>query len=156
VSQKAESESIDYLLAQVCKLHHSRARALLHDLRLHRGQPHVLNALQEQDGLTHSNLARQMRRTPATITKMIQRMERAGFVQRKPDAEDQRVSRVYLTDAGRAVQGEMMEVLRRLEGETFDGFTPEEQALLRRFFLRVRDNLTRVTDEDATRRQKPV
>jgi DNA-binding MarR family transcriptional regulator len=147
VSPKAEPESIDYLLAQVCKLHHSRVRVLLHDLELHRGQPHVLNALQERDGLPHSELARQLHRSPATITKMIQRMERAGFVQRRPDAEDERVSRVYLTEAGRAIQGEMMAVLHRIEQETFDGFTPEELGLLRRFFLHMRDNLARVTGE---------
>jgi len=85
--------------------------------------------------------------TPATITKMLQRMENAGFVMSKPDAEDQRVSRVYLTKAGRAIQTEVEAVWQTMEQETFDGFSPEERVVLRRFLLHIRENLVRATGE---------
>ena len=80
------------------------------------------------------------------MTKMVKRMEKAGFIERKPDPEDQRVSRVYLTDAGRAIKTEVERVRRTLEDETFDGFTLEERVLLRRFFLQMRENLLQVTE----------
>ena len=38
------------------------------------------------------------------MEKMIQRMERSGFVERRSDPEDERLSRVYLTERGRALQ----------------------------------------------------
>lgn len=79
MSQQAQPESIDYLLAQICRLHRIRAHALLEDLGLYRGQPPVLRALWEREGLTHSELAARLHVQPATITKMIQRMERTGF-----------------------------------------------------------------------------
>jgi DNA-binding MarR family transcriptional regulator len=72
---------------------------------------------------------------------MIQRMEKAGFVACRADPEDQRVSRVYLTDAGRAIQTEVEQVWSVLENETFAGFTLQERMLLRRFFLQIRENL---------------
>jgi len=145
MSQRTEPESIDFLLAQVCRLHHARAHTLLEELGLYRGQPPMLHALWEQEGLTHGGLAERLHVQPATITKMIQRMEKAGFLERRSDPEDQRVSRVYLTDAGRAIQAEVRQVWRTLEGETFAGFTLEERVLLRRFFLQIRENLIRVT-----------
>jgi len=145
MSQRTEPESIDFLLAQVCRLHHARAHTLLEELGLYRGQPPMLHALWEQEGLTHGELAERLHVQPATVTKMIQRMEKAGFLERRSDLEDQRVSRVYLTDAGRAIQAEVRQVWRTLEGETFAGFTLEERVLLRRFFLQVRENLIRVT-----------
>ncbi len=145
--QPTEPETMDYLLAQVCLLHHSRAHALLEAIGLYRGQPPVLRALWEQEGLTHTELAERLHVTPATITKMIQRMEKAGFVVRKPDVEDQRVSHVYLTEAGRAIRSEVQAVWQTMERETFNGFTQEEQALLRRFLLRMRENLMRATGE---------
>jgi len=145
--RQPETESIDHLLAQVCRLHHSRARTLLNNLGLYRGQPPVLHALWEKEGLTHSDLATRMHVKPATITKMIQRMEKAGFVERRPDAEDQRVSRVYLTDAGRAIQAEVHQVFRALEEEGFAGFTLEERVLLRRFLLQIRENLANAIGE---------
>ena len=106
----------------------------------------MLQALDKQEGLTHTELAAHLRRTPATVTRMVQRMEKAGFVKRKPDAEDQRVSRVYLTDAGRAIQTEMVRTLRRLDEEALTDFTSKDQVLLRRLFLQIRDNLTRANE----------
>jgi DNA-binding MarR family transcriptional regulator len=144
-----EPESLDHLLAQVSKLHHSRAHELLEAIGLYRGQPPVLRALWEREGLTHGELAERTRVTPATMTRMIQRMERAGFVVRRSDAGDERISRVYLTEAGRAVQAEVQQVLRRLEAETFAGFSDEERALLRGYLLRLRGNLVVArTDSD--------
>lgn len=139
----AEPESIDFLLAQICRLHHARAHALLEKLNLYHGQPPVLHALWEQEGLTHSELAARLHVQPATITKMIQRMEKAGFVERRSDPEDQRISRVHLTDAGRSIQAAVRQVWHELEEETFAGLTQEECTLLRWFFLHIRENLIR-------------
>jgi len=152
MAHQTDEESIDFLLVQVSKLHRSRAHHLLESLGLYRGQPHVLRALWEQEGMTHGELAAQLQVQPATITKMIQRMEKAGFVARRPDPKDQRVSRVYLTEAGRMVQGEVERVWRTLEDETFAGFTFEERILLRRFFLQIRENLARVSEAKQPRR----
>jgi len=147
MSQSTEPEAIDYLLAQVCHLHHSRAHKLLEAIGLYRGQPLVLRALWEQEGLTHTDLAQRLHVAPATITKMLQRMENTGFVVCRPDAGDQRVSRVYLTEAGRAIQTKVEAVWQTMEHDTFGGFTPEEHALLRRFLLHIRENLMHATGE---------
>jgi len=147
MSQELGREPIGHLLAQVCRLHHTRARTLLEGVGLYRGQPPVLRALWENEGLTHSDLAKQLHVQPATITKMIQRMERAGFVQRRPDPEDERVSRVYLTEAGRAVQEDVQNIFQSLEEETLAGFGPEERTLLQRFLFQLRENLRRVTGD---------
>jgi len=144
VSHPPESESLDQLLAQVCRLKHARVQALLETLGLYEGQPSMLRTLWAKEGLTHTDLARRLRVQPATITKMIQRMQKAGFVERRPDPEDERVSRVYLTEAGRAVQADVQGVWHTLEKEAFAEFTEEQRTLLRQFFLQIRDNLTRV------------
>ncbi|MDY7078386.1 MAG: MarR family transcriptional regulator [Chloroflexota bacterium] len=138
------STSLDFLLAQVCKLHYARVHTLLEELGLYRGQPPVLFALWEQEGATHGELAARLHVKPATITKMITRMERAGFVERRPDPEDQRVSRVYLTDTGHSIRDQVEQVWRTLEEETFQGFSAEERDLLQRFFLQMRENLKHV------------
>jgi DNA-binding MarR family transcriptional regulator len=140
-----EAESLDSLFAQICRLKHARIHTLLDELDLYRGQPSVLRALWEQEGLMHADLARSLHVQPATITKMLQRMERAGFLERRPDAEDQRISRVYLTEAGRAIRTDVQQVWHRLEEEAFAGFTLEERTLVRRFFVRIRENLERVS-----------
>ena len=141
----SEPESLDRLFAEICRLKHGRVHTLYEALGLYRGQPRMLRVLWDQEGLTHTELSRQLQVQPATITKMLQRMEKAGFVVRRHDPDDQRVSRVYLTQAGRAVRDDVQQVWRRLEEEAFAGFTEEESVQLRQFFLRIRANLMQVS-----------
>ncbi len=142
------SEPLDLLLGQVSRLHFTRAHTLLETLGLYRGQPPVLRALCEQEGLTHTELAERLHVTPATMTKMLQRMEKAGFLVRRPDPEDQRVSRVYLTQSGHAIHDKLQPIWRTMETETFAGFTREERDVIRGFLLRMRENLMQATGED--------
>jgi len=146
MTQLVEPQTLDFLLAQISRLHHYRAHSLLEKLGLYRGQPPVLFALWEQDGLTHGELAQRLQITPATITRMIQRMEKAGFVQRKPDGNDQRISRVYLTEIGRDIRSQLQAIWDQMEVESFSGFSPEELLVVRRILLQVRDNLARATE----------
>ena len=148
MTEHAAPESLDLLLAQVSRLHHFRAHEHLEATGLYRGQPPVLRALSEREGLTHTELAARLHVTPATMTRMIQRLEKAGFVACRPDAADQRLSRVYLTEAGRAAEAGLQQVVRTMEAETFDGFSEEERALLRQFLERIRQNLMRAAGKE--------
>jgi DNA-binding MarR family transcriptional regulator len=141
MSENEGLHSLGHLLGEICRLMHQRVHVLLEGLRVYRGQPPALRALWEEDGLPHSELAHLLHVKPPTITHMIRRMERAGFVQRRPDPEDERVSRVYLTDAGRAIQDEIQRVFCELDAELFAGFTPEEQVQLQCLLRRLRENL---------------
>lgn len=141
--QQPLQQTVSHLLVQMCKLLRIRAHALLEEIGLYGGQQFVLMALWQKEGITHSELAGQLHVQPATITNALKRMERAGFVERRQDAEDQRVSRVYLTEAGRDIRDEVEGVWRELEEKTFAGFSSEERALLNRLLLRIRNNLMR-------------
>jgi DNA-binding MarR family transcriptional regulator len=114
---------------------------MLGEIGLYRGQPFVLRVLWAEEGATHSELAEKLHVQPATITNMLKRMEKAGFVERRPDAKDRRVSRVYLTSAGRDIQDAVERMWGGLEIEAFAGLSPDEIATFRRLLVRIRDNL---------------
>jgi DNA-binding MarR family transcriptional regulator len=134
-------ERLGHLLNKLCGLRHQRMHELLDDLGLYRGQPSMLGALWAQDGMTHSKLAEQLNKSPATITKTVKRMEKAGFVVRRPDPRDERLSRVYLTGAGHDIQSAVEEVWRAFEEQAFAGFSQEELAALRDALWRVCQNI---------------
>ena len=108
----------------------------------------MLYALWDQDGLTQSELTAQLNRSPSTITKKVQRMERAGFVIRRSDDSDERISRVFLTDAGSDIRPSVEEVWRRLSQEDFAGFTVRELSLFHEFLLRVCQNLENIAQSE--------
>lgn len=72
----------------------------------HSGMSHALAAALVtiwRDGpMTPSRLAAVEQVTPPTVTKMVDRLQERGFVERVADATDRRVCRVAVTDAGRA------------------------------------------------------
>jgi DNA-binding MarR family transcriptional regulator len=139
--QEPASEYIAPLLAKTCKLKHQRMHELLEGLGLYQGQPSVLRALWKQDGLMHSELAELLNRSPSTITNMVKRMEKAGFVVRRPDPRDERISRVYLTSAGDSIRAAVEDVWRTFEEQVFAGFSEEELAVLCDFLLRMCRNM---------------
>lgn len=142
MTQKAISETLGYLLAQTCKVHRGKAQEYLSQIGLHTGQEMFLLRLWRRDGQTQTELADEICVQPATVTRMIDRLTRVGLVERRADEEDRRVSRVYLTENGRALQHSVEDVWHELEQQSFARLTFEEQVLLRRLLLQVYDNLS--------------
>lgn len=64
----------------------------------------VLSVLWEGDGQTISGIADRLALEPSTITPLVKRLEQAGFLDRRRNAEDERQVNVFLTDKGRALQ----------------------------------------------------
>lgn len=71
----------------------------------------LLNRLALADGLVQAELGRRMAIEPATLTGMVQRLEREGWVRRTIDPDNRRLQRVWLTDKAR----EALPALRRLQ-----------------------------------------
>lgn len=141
-------DSIYNVFGQVMRFHYCRMHMLLEKLGVYPGQPPLLFALGKNEGLSQKELAQKLYLKAATITVMLNRMESAGLIERRPDGNDQRVSRVYLTGAGKKVLSDVKETLKNIELECFSNFTPEEQLLLRRLFMQMRDNLMAACGEN--------
>ncbi len=133
---------IGFQLLQIHRAHRRHAEAALNKLGLHTGQEMVLLQLWLEEGIPQSQLAACMEVEPPTATKMLQRMERAGLIDRRPDPEDARVSRVYLTERGRSLEQPVLDVWRQLEAQSVAGLSPTELALLRRLLMQVSANLS--------------
>ena len=135
-------DTVGYMLAHACKHHRQRAEELLTEIGLHTGQEMLLHGLWEKEGVTQTELAEYVMIQPATVTNMLQRLEREGFVERRPDNEDQRISRVYMTEKGRDIIEEgVQEKWNQLEQESFGRLSVDERVLLRRLLLQVYQSL---------------
>jgi DNA-binding MarR family transcriptional regulator len=140
-----------HLFAKTCKLFRVQAHALLGEIGLCRGQPFALHALWEEEGITHSELAERLNVRPATVTNMLRRLEQAGLVERRRDERDQRVSRAYLTDAGRDIRDAVKAVWRELEERALSGFNLEERESLGQLLIRMQENLLREAADEENR-----
>ena len=138
----AFEEDLNYQLIQFVKEHRKLAEEALSQLGLHVSQELVLFVLWREEGLSQSELAARLRVELPTLTKAVQRMERVGLLIRQADAQDTRVSRVYLTENGRALYAPALKVWQDLEARMLHGMTEIEQAFLRRLLQQMITNLS--------------
>lgn len=132
---------IGYYIIQILKAHRSHAEPAFSEIGLYLGQEMLLYQLWEEEGLTQSQLGETLCVDPSTVTKTLQRLEQAGIVERRQDSEDARVSRVYLTPKGRALQPSVQAIWAHLEVLTVQGLSEVELALLRRLLDQIQRNL---------------
>ncbi|MFC4014738.1 MarR family winged helix-turn-helix transcriptional regulator [Nonomuraea purpurea] len=125
-------ETLTYALIKVMKAHRNQMAAALVPLGLHSGQELLLNQLWREDGLCQGELITRLGVEPPTVTKTLQRLERAGLVYRARDPERPRVGRVYLTEAGKALREPVEAIWNRTEEELLRDFDDQERALLAR------------------------
>lgn len=140
------SDNLYHIFGEIVKLHFTRSHNLLEKYGIYPGQPPMLFALYFNDGQSQKELAEKLKIKPATITVMLGRMEKSELVTREQDKDDQRISRVYITEKGREICEKLKSVMRTLNEECFSNFTEEEKVLLRRLLMQVRDNLMKASD----------
>lgn len=139
-------DSLYDIFLQVIRQHYQLTYRLLDEIGLYPGQPPMLFALNTRDGQSQKDLANKLGVKPATITVMLKRMEKSGLVKRYQDIDDQRISRVYITDRGREICKELKRVKENIETECFKNFTVEEQILFRRLLMQMGKDVSKIYD----------
>jgi MarR family transcriptional regulator, organic hydroperoxide resistance regulator len=129
------------LLAQFSQAYRSLSDAFMEQIGMHRAQAALLCRLYTQDGLTQSEIAKQLAVQGPTATDMLQRMEETGLVTRLRDPQNNRLVRVYLTEAGREKERNVREQFTKLERAVFADFSEDERAHLRRLLSRTLENI---------------
>ena len=117
--------------AAVMRIAHEQrsvAATRLAALGLFPGQELVLAQLWASDGRSQKELVDSLRLDHSTIAKSVQRLERAGLVDRARSSEDGRIVLVTLTAAGRALEQPVREIWSDLEARWADRLASVELA----------------------------
>lgn len=141
--EKLDKDSLYFVFLELIRVHYQSTHALLDKIGVYPGQPPLLFILNKNNGLSQKEIADKLSIKPSTITVMLKRMESGNLVYRKQDSEDQRVSRVYITEEGKKLCVKAIEITNSLQEVCFENFTAEEKVILRRLLMQMRDNLQR-------------
>jgi DNA-binding MarR family transcriptional regulator len=109
---------------------------------LHLGQDHLLAVLWRQDGRTPGEVAAALNVTTANVVKAATRMAAAGLLTRRRDDGDKRLVRLWLTDAGRALQEPIEKERRLIEEKVTADLTPAERQQLLSALTKIHDSAT--------------
>lgn len=122
----------------------------MQELGIYPGQIPVLGLVAKKDGLSQRELAKILNIKPPTVNVSVQRLEKAGFLYKKPDEKDQRVTRIYLTEKGKETKAKALERIHKNEAVMLEGFSEAEQCLLRRFLEQILANIEKIQPEEFT------
>ena len=101
----------------------------------------LLANLEREDGQTLAALSRRMLVTAGNLTGLVDRAERDGVVERRPDPSDRRLSRVWLTSKGRELVQSLLPAHAAHVSELLAALDATERRDLRRLLGKLRDSL---------------
>ncbi len=130
-------ETLSFRLLKAMKATRPAIWPVLAELGLHPGQDLLLSQLWRADGITQAELVSLIGVERPTVTKALQRLERAGYLRREPGPGRSRT--VRLTAAGRALREPVERAWRKADALVTQDLDPAEAAQLTALLGRIAD-----------------
>lgn len=112
-----------------------------HDISLTREQWTVLVVLWKQDGIAQQTLADETGRDKPSTTRLIDNLEKEGYIERRPDARDRRLNLIFLTPKGKAVEAKIMPVANQTMETLTKGLTEAQLLTVKEVFATIYQNI---------------
>lgn len=145
---KTEDISFGYLLNDVTLLFRKHFDRRAVKFGLTRAQWRATKMLYHREGLRQTELAESLEMEPIAVGRVIDRLQAAGFVERRPDPKDRRAWRLYTTDKAQVIIGDMELIARGLRKDVTVGISPAEMQQALAVMGRIKDNLLALEQSD--------
>ncbi len=130
-------ESISYLLAKISVSHQNLVETAAMGAGLHRGQAFVLFELWKKDGQRQIDLATNLGLSPPTVNKTLGGLLENDFATRGKYENDERSTRIFLTQKGRDVREDLIGQWELLEERITGGLTDTEALMLQQLLAKL-------------------
>jgi MarR family transcriptional regulator for hemolysin len=136
-------QGVGALLVEVARLLRRNFNRRAQDRGLTQTQWQALAYLSRDQGMNQACLADLLEVQPITAGRLIDRLEAAGWVQRRPDPADRRVQRLYLTQKAEPLLDDMRALAAATREEAMAGLSDRERRELIRALQALKGNLVR-------------
>jgi DNA-binding MarR family transcriptional regulator len=137
------SRTLGFVLNDVARLLRKRfeqmARATA--LGLTRAQAAVLANLARQEGINQVSLAQTLELEPITLARLLDRLQAAGLIVRRPDPKDRRAHLLYLTEAAYPLLDRIFALAAEVREDALAGIPEPDRSRLLDMMIAMRANL---------------
>ena len=95
----------------------------------------------EEENLCQKDFEKRFQMAKSTVTGILQLMEKKGYITRVPSPKDGRQKTIRLTDRGREVHEQTVQVIDRMHREMEEGITEEERSVLKNVMEKLNRNM---------------
>ena len=128
---------VGFLLAQIGSHAAGKFAERLEALKLTPPQAGILGVLGRESGLSQQALADVLGMFPSRLVAVLDDLERAGLVERRPHPNDRRVSALYLTATGKKTLQTVGRVAKQHEAELCAALNSAEREMLEKLLARI-------------------
>jgi len=144
-----DQPSIGLLLFDVTRMLKKRFEQNCRGTGMTRAQWQVLSMLNRNEGITQGALAELLDVEPISMGRMVDRLEAAGMLERRPHPSDRRAWCLHLLPAARPALDALKDLGATTRAELLAGLTEDEHREAMRLLARMKENLAAVLN-DAT------
>jgi MarR family transcriptional regulator for hemolysin len=141
MSARSLKGELAFLMSDVARLLRTYADQGAGCIGMTRAQWAVLVRLERAEGLKQAELAEQLDLQPITLTRLVDRLCDNGLIERRPDPNDRRAKRLFLTPAARPVLARLQVIGEGLMSEVLDGIDEPSVVEMIARLGRMKDNL---------------
>lgn len=116
----------------------------------------VLARLDRFEGLKQAELAEMLDLQPISLTRLLDGLAENGLIERRPDPDDRRAKRLFLTPAGRPLLAQLTELGEDLMETALDGLAPTDVAALLASLGAIKENLRQAVQKKLADRHDDV
>lgn len=138
---KAEN-SLSTVIGKASRLLGNRISKNLSEHQVTAEQMNILASLWQHDGQTQQSLADVSNKNKASITHLIDNLEKRKLVVRKSDNEDRRNKKIYLTKEGEELQSSLSKIVKKTIRQATEGIDKKELKYAKKVLKKMVDNLT--------------
>lgn len=109
-------------------------------------QAHLLKSMDISVGRPQSELCELVGKTPANITRILDRLEKKDLIIRRDNPDDRRSSLVFQTQSGRSLSAEVASLFTTLSAEIEQGIRPEDVTAFKKVLSQIDTNLQRLSE----------
>lgn len=110
-------------------------------------QFHLLKNTSRSSGYTQSQLCDCVGKKPANITRILDRLEKKKWIERRVHPSDRRSSLVFLTREGENVVDKVVEIFESYSSRFMEGIGNDEEQVFRRVLGKINNNINNLMDE---------
>jgi MarR family transcriptional regulator, transcriptional regulator for hemolysin len=143
------SRTLGFVINDVARLMRKRfeQRARAASLGLTRAQAAVLANLARQEGINQVSLAQILELEPITLARLLDRLQAARLIERRPDPKDRRAHLLYLTDAAFPLLDRIFALAAEVREDALAGVAEPQRGLLLETLIAMKANLTEEASE---------
>jgi MarR family transcriptional regulator, transcriptional regulator for hemolysin len=141
MNENDPTRSLGFLIYEVSRLIRRNFDKRVQPLGFTQAQWRTIAHIAHFEGCNQCTLAEVLEVKPITLSRILDKLQHAGWIERRQDTLDKRAFRLYLSKEGYKIMEKMQQYVMQTRAQAYAGLDRKEQKLLFQLLQKIKENL---------------